>query len=160
MLKQTFWTLFVVSVVCAASSAAHAQVPGAGNAARNRPSLPPVNMPPAFADLRDPEQHRDEHDVLKHAHIIAHGIGHVAPPPRVSAEPMTNLHTPRVVVPEPTVPLSEFRYAPPRFSPVMSEGAPVLARGVSQVKGGGILAAIGGAIAAVFGGLFGRKQEL
>jgi hypothetical protein len=72
---------------------------------------------------------------------------------------MKNLHNPMVVPPKPMIPVSEWHYTPPRFTPVVNEGIPSMARGFSHLKGGGLLAGIGGAIAALLGGLFGRKKE-
>lgn len=162
-MKRIVRTLLVVSVVYAAASTAHAQWSGAGNPRPGRPAGGPPGMnglPPTFPGHRDQDKRQDKDDPFHYAHIVAHGLSHSNRPSAVpNAEHMKNLHTPIVVPPKPTIRVSEWHYTPPRFTPMVNEGIPSMARGFSSLKGGGILATIGGAIAAFFGGLFGRKKE-
>jgi hypothetical protein len=160
MLKKTHWTLFVVIVVYLAPSVSRAQWPGAGNP---RPGgqaggPPRVNgLPPGF---HGQDKREDQNNPFHYAHIVAHGLSHLHHPSSApNAENMKNLHTPIVVPSKPTIPVSEWHYTPPKFTPVVNEGLPSIARGFSSFKGGGILATIGGAIAALFGGVFGRKKD-
>jgi hypothetical protein len=155
------WTPFIILVVAAAPSAAVAQWPGPGNPGQGRQALPPVNRPGAILGLPSQEPRRDDRDLMNHAHIITHGLGHLhLPSGSAQPEQMRNVPTPRIVVPpEAMAPVSQLHHTPlPRFTPVVTEGSSSMARGLSH-GGGGILAGIGGAIAAVFGGLFGRKKE-
>jgi len=172
MLKKTLWALFVAVAVCMAASTVRAQVPFARNPRQPPPGLPPMNgrvegrmnvppgvvfPPPAVPILRDREKRRDEQDA---ASGILRVIPHMHVPSAVSGpEHMKDVHPPKVVPPEVVMPASELRFAPPRFSPVATEGGATFVRGFSCWKGGGILAGIGSAIAALFGGLFGRKKE-
>jgi hypothetical protein len=163
IMKRILATLFVVTVIYAAASTAHAQWPGAGNPWPGRPAgVPPGanRMPPTFPGQHEQEKRRDQNDPLHYIHIIGHGMPHSHHPSAApTAEQMKNMHKPIVVPPETNFPVSDLRYTPPRFTPVMNEGIPSMARGFSHFKGGGILATIGGGIAALFGGLFGRRKD-
>jgi hypothetical protein len=133
-------------------------------------NLPPGVVFPPFGGPAFPhqEKRRDDQDPLSMAHILGHAIPHGIPshngptPAREAAVP-----TPRAIPPELKIPPSEFRftpasefhYTPPKFSPVMGEGASAFPRGFSFGKGGGILAGIGGAITAALGAIFGRKKD-
>jgi hypothetical protein len=179
-MKTILWTLFV-ALVGPLSSTLYAQKPGAANPGQGRPAVPPVrggvgidgrmNVPPgvlypqpAVPGLPAQEKRRDDGNSWLHAHLIPHvSQPHNDP----TAGRAADLHTPRVVPPEVTVPASEFRFVPaseyrfipPKFTGVMSEGGPAIARGMAHGKGGGIFAGIGAALAALFGSIFGRKKD-
>jgi hypothetical protein len=185
MLKKTLWTLFVVIIVGPAPSAVRAQGPGMFNPGRGGPALRPRGggvganggmkspvagpfVPPAVPGFVDQEKRRDDQDPWNMTHIIGHGISHGIPSSHgPDFGPRANQYAPKVVPPAAevgasefrSVPTSEFRYTPPRFTPALGEGGSGIARALSGAKGRGILGGIGAALAAAFGALFGRKKE-
>jgi hypothetical protein len=184
MLKKILWTLFVVSVVGPALSAVRAQGPGMFNPGRGGPGLPPANggiggnggmkappggpfLPPGVPGFREQDKRRDDQtpwNMTHIPHLPLHGIpAHNGP----NAGRGANQYLPKVVPPEGgvagpkfgSVPISDFRVTPPRFTPAIGEGGSGIARAFSGAKGRGILGGIGAGLAAVFGALFGRKKE-
>jgi hypothetical protein len=115
-----------------------------------------VFPPPAVPGFRDQEKRQDDLGVWKHLpHALPHALPHGGSP---NVPPAAEVHVPKLVLPEPVVPMSRIKVPTSGFSSA-AEGSTALFRGVGAIKGGGILAGIGGAFAAVFGGLFGRRKE-
>jgi hypothetical protein len=116
----------------------------------------PQFLQPALPAFPPQEKRRDEDTPWAGiTHLIPHHLPEF--PGGANAESFKDLHMPKAVPQAGPWSASEFKFTPTRFAPVSHE-ATTIARGLSGLKGPGILAGIGGALAALFGGLFGRKH--